>query len=457
MSELTGENIDRLNGLPVLQEVDSLADRLGRLKPLSPEKRAKVLHKLRLNWNFHSNAIEGNRLNYGETIALLLHGVTAKGKPLKDHLDIQGHEAAIEGMFDMIKSKRPLTQTDIRELHKTVLQKPYYADAILPSGEKTKKLIKVGEYKSEPNHVKTKTGVIHYYTEPEYVSAEMTDLLAWLNQSLSENQLHPVVLASVFHHRFVAIHPFDDGNGRLARIMMNYILMKYELPPAVIELEYRDGYYGVLAQADSGDYDPLIELIARSVLKSLQVQLDAATGEDITTLEDVDKQIALFKGGLSPAEKGKTPKNEATASQLTEESILPLLKDLGDRLRQFDDLFKQTEEYHYFQTPTLSGKGYHRIEEFIPAVIQALEAGHDIQRFSFEYRFKHFKTADRPTPITVSFAIDLTEYFYTLHADSIDPRLSFSKTYDQLFDSLERSRFIQIVVNDLMAKIESFR
>ena len=107
---------------------------LDTLRPLSKEDELRIMQKFRLDWNYHSNHIEGNSLTYGETKALILFGITAQGKPLKDHFEMSGHDEAVKWILDIIKEERPLTENFIRELHKLILKEPYEVDAITPDG-----------------------------------------------------------------------------------------------------------------------------------------------------------------------------------------------------------------------------------------------------------------------------------------------------------------------------------
>ena len=182
------------------------------------------MQKFRLDWNYHSNHLEGNSLNYGETKALLLFGITAQGKPLKDHFEITGHNEAIDWVIDMVKGNRSLTENFIRELHQLLLKEPYEVDAITPEGKSTKRKIAVGQYKTMPNHVKTVTGEMFYFATPEETPAKMHDLLVWYNEKVTQKDFNPILIAAEFHYKFIRIHPFDDGNGRTARILMNFIL-----------------------------------------------------------------------------------------------------------------------------------------------------------------------------------------------------------------------------------------
>src|ERR1700744_6267818 len=141
----------------IIQEVDALKKQVDELRPLPEDVEGRVMQKLRLDWNYHSNAIEGNKLNYGETVAFLMEGITAKGKPLKDHLDIRGHNEAINFLLSIVKDARPVSEVDIRSLHAMILVEPYEVKAQTADGLPTTKIITLGEYKTLPNHVRTAT------------------------------------------------------------------------------------------------------------------------------------------------------------------------------------------------------------------------------------------------------------------------------------------------------------
>src|SRR5206468_2622159 len=133
---------------------------------------------------------------------------------------------------------------------------------VTPEGGQTKKWVKLGQYKSEPNQVTTPTGEIHHFALPEETPARMGKLMLRTRSGLEKPELHPVAFAAFVHHEFVSIHPFDDGNGRMARLLMNLLLMQNHYPPAVIRLQDRDKYFGALAQADTGDLEPFTSFIA---------------------------------------------------------------------------------------------------------------------------------------------------------------------------------------------------
>lgn len=118
------------------------------------------MDKFRLDGNYHSDNPEGNSLTYGETRALLLFGLTASGKPFKDHPDIKGHNEAIQWIEEVLRQERPMNESFIRLLHEVLLKEPYQVDAITPDGQPTKRWVRIGQYKTVPKHVKTVTGAI---------------------------------------------------------------------------------------------------------------------------------------------------------------------------------------------------------------------------------------------------------------------------------------------------------
>ncbi|MEL7163104.1 MAG: helix-turn-helix domain-containing protein, partial [Bacteroidota bacterium] len=162
-------NWSALNALPILETTRQMKEEVDSLRPFSRNMENHVLQQYLRIWNYNSNAIEGNKLDYGETIALLLYGLTAKGKPLKDHLEVIGHQEAVELMLEMVKGDRGLTQHDIRQLHQVMLKEDYQQRAVRPNGQEVFRTIHVGRYKLEPNHVVTTDGTVHLYAEPSAV------------------------------------------------------------------------------------------------------------------------------------------------------------------------------------------------------------------------------------------------------------------------------------------------
>lgn len=326
--------------MPSFAALDRLKADLDILRPLDPEQEARVLQKFRLDWNYHSNAIEGNALTLGETRSLLLHGITAQNKPLRDHLDIRGHNEAVLALEDIVRQERPLTEQFIREMHQVLLGEPYDMPSQTPEGLPTRKHIVPGQYKSLPNGVFTATGEMLYFARPDETPVLMTDLVAWYRAEEEAGALHPVALAAAFHYRFVRIHPFDDGNGRMARLLMNLILMRRGYPITVIHNEDRNNYLAGLEAANAGDLEPFTQFIAESVVASLQLMLRAARGESIEEPSDLDKKLALLKVEVSNLE---SPRNNIwnlqTQTTFYDALIKFWLSDLSSEVERYDIFF----------------------------------------------------------------------------------------------------------------------
>ena len=263
--------------MEILDKVESLKAELDALRPLDAEAEARIWQKFRLDWNYHSNNIEGNSLTYGETKALILFGITAQGKPLKDHFEITGHNEAITWVLDLVKGDTELTEVFMRQIHTLILKESSYSEAKTPDGKPTRRKIEVGKYKTQPNHVITSTGETFYFATPEETPAKMQELVEWFRSKKQKPETNPITLAALFHYKFIRIHPFDDGNGRVARILMNFILMQFGYPPVIIKTEEKEDYYRVLTLADADQLEPFIGFIANNLIESLQVLIDEVT------------------------------------------------------------------------------------------------------------------------------------------------------------------------------------
>lgn len=319
----------------IIEEIDRLKEELDALRPLPSEIVGQIEQKLRIESNYHSNAVEGNSLTLGETRSLILHGLTAHGKPMRDHLDIEGHDEAVKAMEDAVRRNESLNEVFIRNLHKVLLKEPYENDAITPDGQPVKRRIAIGEYKTQPNNVRTSTGEIYYFTPPDQVKSAMGDLIDWYRRQEEEDE-HPIIIAATFHYRFIRIHPFDDGNGRMARLLMNMILIKHGYTVAVVPVEERNQYIGVLEQADKTEnLTEFIAYIAACCKYALNLHLKAARGEDIEDVEDIDKEIALFKRSLQK-DTGET----INAREYAEKVLYPFFFYCKEKVERFSDLFE---------------------------------------------------------------------------------------------------------------------
>ncbi len=321
---------------------------LDLLRPIAKEQENRILQKFRLDWNYHSNHLEGNSLTYGETKALILFGITAQGKPLKDTLEITGHNEAINWVLEMVSGDRPLTENFIRELH-SLLLKDSYKESKNEKGEIIPRKISAGKYKTTPNHVQTRTGEIFYFASPEETPAKMHDLLTWYNEKIVDTNSNPLLIAAEFHYKFILIHPFDDGNGRTARILMNFILMKFGYPPVIIKTEDKANYFAALQMADAGNIEVFINYIAQNLNRSLEIMIAGAKGEDIEEADDLDKEIALLEKRLENSQLGKKVLTKNEVSMIVEDSYIPLLKLYIEKSKVFQKFYRD-----YFFSVTIA-------------------------------------------------------------------------------------------------------
>ena len=317
-----------------IAEIDRLKAELDDLRPLSPDAVGRLTQKLRIEWNYHSNAIEGNALTLGETRTLILHGLTARGKPMRDHLDIEGHDDAVKAIEEAVEDGDALNQAFVRNLHKVLLKEPYEMPAEAPDGRRAMRPIAVGKYKNAPNNVRTQTGEMHFFTPPEQVQPMMSDLIDWYRAKEAEGE-HPIVVAATFHYRFVQIHPFDDGNGRMARLLMNLILMRHGYTIAMVQRDGRERYIAEIEQAQAtGSLAGFIRYIAECCRYSLELHLRAARGESIEEPDDIDREIAVFKHSMLAASGEDVPVRFLVANV-----VLPLYKYFQEKAESLTTVF----------------------------------------------------------------------------------------------------------------------
>jgi Fic family protein len=242
----------------ILKRIEDKLVVLKKARPFPPYLVNELREQFSIEMNYNSNAIEGNTLTLRETMLVLQQGITVKGKSLKDHLEVKNQAKAIEYLYDVVDSKKdiPLSEMLIRNLHSLVVQN---IDGV-----------KAGSYRTYDVRI---TGSKHTPPPAFEVPHRMKDLLDWYKEN--KNKLDIVTLATEFKHRFVYIHPFGDGNGRVSRLILNIILMKQGYPIVVILKNDRTKYYKVLQKADKNKIEGLILFISQAVERSLDLYIRA--------------------------------------------------------------------------------------------------------------------------------------------------------------------------------------
>ena len=234
-----------------MKTLDSLYAKWKSLQPLDERKQYLLSQRFTVDYNYNSNHIEGNTLTYGQTELLLLFGKVTGEADLKDFVDMKASQVGLKMMEEEAKAfGEPLTQNFIRQLHKTIIREDYTVYRQLPGGQQTSYTIHAGQYKTRPNSVITRYGDRFDYASPEETPALMTDLVDWYNEAEASGKYTPVDIAALFHYRYIRIHPFEDGNGRIARLMANYILARHGWPMIVVRNRKKDTYIEALHQSD---------------------------------------------------------------------------------------------------------------------------------------------------------------------------------------------------------------
>ena len=242
----------------LLSRIENKKTQLDQLRPLPGPAVARLREQILVEWIYNSNAIEGSTITLKETRLILETGLTIGGKSLREHFEVINHRDAIDYVENLVASPERITPLHVRQIHKLVLSRIDDENA--------------GRYRETQVQI---AGAAFTPPESWQVPNLMTEWGDWL--ASEETTSHPVTLAAQAHHRLVAIHPFIDGNGRTARLVMNLILMRAGYPPTVIQRINRRQYYRVLEQADTGKPAALVNFVGRAVERSLNLYLEACT------------------------------------------------------------------------------------------------------------------------------------------------------------------------------------
>ena len=243
----------------LIRGVEEKKAQLDRLRPLSPHALTNLEHAYDLELTYTSNAIEGNTLTQIETNLVIEKGITIGGKKLKDHLEAIDHYDAIRYVREVAQQAAPLTEIDIRNLHALVLKR---SDPEI-----------AGSYATSSRYVNTDSGR-HTFPSPAEVPSLMGDFAAWLRDAPATPET-----AFTAHRRLVDIHPFNDGNGRTARLLMNLVLIRGGYPPVAVRPDDRLAYLHALQESQAGRSN-------ESFNRLLYERLDSTLGEYLSALRE---------------------------------------------------------------------------------------------------------------------------------------------------------------------------
>lgn len=240
----------------MFKEIDKKKKQIDEKRPLPNHTVNSIREEFLLQWTYNSNAIEGNTLTLRETKVVLEDGITVGGKTLKEHFEVVNHKEAIFYIEDIVNEKELLSERQIKNIHYLILKGIDDQNA--------------GVYRNQKVVI---SGANHTPPSPHQIQGQMEGLIEWYRSD--GQKLHTVERAAKLHTDFVNIHPFIDGNGRTARLLLNFELMKDGYPPAIIRADDRGDYYDALDKAaTTGDYDDFILMVRDAVERSLDLYLD---------------------------------------------------------------------------------------------------------------------------------------------------------------------------------------
>ena len=243
----------------LLNSIDDKKSKLDTLRPLSKKQLDNLKNYYDIDFTYNSNAIEGSTLTYSETKIILNQGLTIGGKKLNEHLEVINHKEAID-FIESLSHLKPneIKLKDILNIHYLILKGISTKDA--------------GIFRKQPVGVRKSDGSIYEFVEPLRVQESMEEFILWLQNS---KNLHPILLSALAHYKFVTIHPFIDGNGRSARLLMNLILLQFGYPLAIITVDKRVEYIQAIEKAqNSEDLNDFYTLIAKRVEFSLDTHIE---------------------------------------------------------------------------------------------------------------------------------------------------------------------------------------
>ena len=235
------------------QQIDKLKSWLDSFRPLSPIIVAELKKLSDVQFTYNSNAIEGNTLTQSETELVLSKGITVGGKTLEEHLEVIGHKDAIDYVETLAQQDKAISEWEIKQIHNLILRK------IAPE--------EAGRYRQ----LDVKAAGTNYLYPAHYLLPQlMTEFMVWLNSQQAQT-LHPIEYATAAHYRFVSIHPFRDGNGRTARLLMNLLLLRSGYPIVIISNSKRNDYINavVYGQQNQDDTNRLLTLVLDAAKDSL--------------------------------------------------------------------------------------------------------------------------------------------------------------------------------------------
>lgn len=412
-----------------LDQIETLRRKIETYGKLSEEMLRRIEYRFRLECNYYSNRQEGGTLTRQETRTIMTGIITIEGKDIRDVYEMQGHDKEMLEVMRIGKGEVNISEKRIKDIHRAIIKEDD------PGLQK-----QVGEWKKEHNEIINWKGEKFGFASPDEVPEKMHQLLNWLNGELEKvkrgdkNAIHPAVLAFEFHHRFLTIHPFHDGNGRTARLLSNLILVANGYPPFYITDEEKETYNRYLAdiQGYGGDPDLFVEFMLGLLLRSLQLTLDVIEGRNMEE-EDWEKRLSLLTTQLPTKSSLQKIRSRETLFEVMNFVVYPVLQRLQPVLTKFDHLFLR-------RTMRFGTNGAMGLLIEVDSVYDILKNQYNehTQDMTFDAHLEGFTKAPR-NAFDIRFGIKWLfqsyDYAFYLPAESGQPQ--FNRPYHQYYSAEE--------------------
>ncbi len=330
--------IDKTLLLPdLLQRIENLNNEIIKFRKegeLDPFSKEKLREYFRTQHIYHSAGIEGNRLTLQETMLVLKEGITISEKSIQDTVEVKNLGIAFDFFYELAQQETSITENYLKQIHQLVVGNDPYLNA--------------GNYRNVGVII---TGSTHTPPEPFEIPFKMVEFVDWINDNF--DQENPIILAAVAHHELAKIHPFTDGNGRTARLLLNLILMKRGYPICSIKRTERPRYYEAMSEADNGNYHHIIEIVAENCYELF--------AQYIRIREESNRKTLWAKKWGKQDVEGKLRKEKGRF-----ELWLNRMNQIKLEFRQaIDSLNDSLENYNitYYEYPSITFDAFQEVED----------------------------------------------------------------------------------------------
>jgi Fic family protein len=423
------------------KQADLLQQEIIAHGDLSADVKKKINYKFRLDWNYYSNSMEGNTLTMDETRSVMVGNLTVGGKPIKDVLEMKGHDDVVLEILKIGQGEVRLSEHRIKEIHRGIMHE-----------EDESKRPHIGEWKKEPNYIYNYKNERFDFVQPADVAERIHHLLNKTNAAIDairankKDAPHPVSVALEFHLGYVLIHPFYDGNGRTARILTNLLLISFGYPPFWVKTNERSIYNQYIGdiQGYGGNPDLFYDFATGLVIRSQQLVLDAIAGKDISEPEDFEKELQQIEIRLKNQEQKVVKRTPELVNQLFNQSIKPLTDALYEKLTKLNNLFTEFSIEAYGDDGRVGSGNKDMVDKALSEYFKMK----NVREIRVDYRWSGFNRAGANTFwLSSSFKINLNDFDYVINEGQ-------RNLYSQQLTAQDIARIVEASGNILLTRMK---